>query len=886
MRHDDDDLQEEIDAHLAMAARDRIADGTDPKAARQAAVKDFGNVTLVREAARRVWIPAWVDTILDMVSDARYAVRALAKNPIFSLTVIGVLTLGIAVNAAVFTMLKSIALTPLAGVVNSAGLRVIFGETSAGRASGISYPDFQYLRERSTTTRGLYGHRFLTVTLGRGRSAHQASAEAVTGNYFDVLGVRAQLGRTLQMADETAPGRPSVAVISDGLWRRDYAAAPDIVGRTVEINNTVLTIVGVTDPAFHGTIVSYDVDVFVPLMIAPDLGVTFGSSETTASGVLSDRKAAVLYVLGWLKPGATMAQATAEVGAIWSDLARGRPADGGVTRLGLVAFRDYPGSGQATVLPVLMALSAMGLLVLVIACANIGGLVVVRGVARRGELGLRLALGASRARIVRLLLVENLVLAIPGAIIGVALATRVMPVLIGYADALAAPQRLFFNMQTDALLIGFAAAVAVGSALVFGFVPALRSSRIDLVSVMKEEGPRGTARSGLRSGLVVAQVAVSLLLLVGAGLVTRSLDAAQRADRGYSEDRVTAVTLDLKANGYDEPRGRVFYQRLLDAARTLPGTEAASLATYVPMAFLETRASKVAIEGYQLRPDEDLSMLSNVVGPQYFRTLRIPMVAGREFDDHDDAASGPVAVVNRTLAEKFWGGAANAVGKRVRVAAGDWRTVVGVAADVKYVRINEAPRAYIYLPFLQSYRPAMVLHTRGSASSGSVDALVEQAREAIATLDPDLPIVSARSLMDETRGALIFYSFMSSMLFLFGTTGIALAALGTYGLVSYTVKQSTHEIGIRLALGASGFAVVRGFLGRGLQLGAIGAILGTLAALGVGRLLRNVLFGVSPTDAFSFAQALAIVLAVVLAATLVPAWRASRTDPLKALRYR
>ncbi len=549
MRHDEDDLQEEIRAHLAMAAKDRVADGADPKSAREASVKDFGNVTLIREAARRVWTPRWVDALRDIASDVRYAIRALARNPGFSLTVIGVLAIGIAVNAAVFTMMKSIALTPLAGVENSAGLRVIFGETSAGRDVGMSYPDFQYLRERATAFNGLYGHRLITATLGRGRAAHQTSAEAVTGNYFDVLGVRAQLGRTLQMSDETAPGRPSVVVISDSLWRRDFAADPAIVGKQLELNNKVLTIVGVTDRSYHGTIVSYDVDLFVPLMIVPDLGVTFGSTETTASGVLADRQAAVLYVLGWLKPGKTMAEAGADVDAVWSNLARDRPIDGGVTRLKLVAFRDYPGSGQATVFPMLVALSAMGLLVLVIACANIGGLVVVRGLSRRGELALRLALGASRARIVRLLLIENLVLAIPGAIIGVAVALRALPTLVGYAEAMAAPQRLFFNMQTDALLIGFAALIAVVSALVFGFVPSLRSSRMDLVSVMKQEGPRGTTRGGLRSGLVVAQVAVSLLLLVGAGLVTRSLEAAQQADRGYTQDGVTAVTLDLKANG-------------------------------------------------------------------------------------------------------------------------------------------------------------------------------------------------------------------------------------------------------------------------------------------------------------------------------------------------
>ncbi|TAK15552.1 MAG: FtsX-like permease family protein, partial [Acidobacteria bacterium] len=429
-RFDDDDLQEEIRAHLKIAADERIAEGADPKSARQASIKDFGNVQLTRESARRVWIPRWVDTLVDVANDARYAIRALSKNPVFALTVVAVLTLGIAVNATVFTMMKSIALAPLSGVSDSAGLRVVFAETSAGRDVGISYPDFQYLREHTTVFSGLYGHRFMEMTLGRGRGAHPAFGEIVTGNYFDVLGVRAQLGRTLQMADEAAPGRPAAAVISDALWRRDFAADPAVVGKTVEINNKILTIVGVTEPSFHGTIVSYDVDVFVPLMMGPDLGANFGSAEPTPTGVFADRRATVVYGLGWLKPGVTMAQATAEIDGMWSDLARDRPLDGGVSRLSVVPFRSYPGSGQATVLPVLIALSAMGLLVLLIACANIGGLVVVRGVSRRGELALRLAMGASRARIVRLLLVENLVLAIPGAIVGVAIAARAMPVLL------------------------------------------------------------------------------------------------------------------------------------------------------------------------------------------------------------------------------------------------------------------------------------------------------------------------------------------------------------------------------------------------------------------------------------------------------------------------
>jgi predicted permease len=517
-----------------------------------------------------------------------------------------------------------------------------------------------------------------------------------------------------------------------------------------------------------------------------------------------------------------------------------------------------------------------------VACANLGGLVVVRAVSRRGEIALRLALGASRARIVRLLIVENLVLAIPGAILGVILAARALPVLLGYAQAMAAPNRLFFNMETDALVIGFAALVACGSAMLFGFAPALRSAKIDLVAVMKEESPRGAHRSGFRSALVVAQVAVSLVLLFGSGLVTRTLDAAKQAERGYRASGTTAVTVDVKANGYDESRGREFYRRLLETAKAQPGVESAALAAETPLTFLERKRQPILVEGYDAKPGEDLSMLFNVVSPGYFTTLGIPVAAGREFDARDEATAESVALVNRTMAEKYWGSSTSALGKRVRTGDGAWRTVVGVVGDIKYVRVNEAPRPYVYLPFSQAYRSTMVLHTHGAAP---IETLVTEARRAVAAVDDQLPVVAARSLEQATGGALIFYNFMSSMLFIFGVAGMGLAAMGTYGLVAYTVKQSTHEIGIRMALGASAARVVRTFVQRGARLGLIGIAIGTAAALGLGTVLRSVLFGVSPTDGVSFAQALAIVTGVVLAATLVPAWRASRTDPLKALRH-
>lgn len=879
-RLDEQDFQDEIRAHLAIAADERVDDGTDRPSAERASRKDFGNVLLTTEAARRVWTPRWLDALHDQVSDVRYAIRALAKSPVFSFTVVGVLTLGIGLNAAVFTMLKSMALSPLAGVDGSSRLAVIVGETGRGRQLRLSYPDYQYLRDHDDAFSGLFGSGLVTAGLGRGRSSRSLWAELVTGNYFQILGVPAELGRTLLPSDETAPGRDPVVVLSDGLWRRGFGADPHIVGRTVEVNHYMLAVVGVADPSFHGTIVGYDVEAFVPVTMAAQLGITGGS---THPDVVSDRRAMLLFPQGHLRQGTSLAHAAAETDALWTARARDRPLTDANVHLRVVPFWRSPTGGQTYLMPTLIVLAAMGLLVLVVACANIAGLVLARGVSRRGEIGVRLALGAPRMRIVRLLIVENLVLALPATAMGMLLAARGIPLFVRYAEALAAPQLLFFNIDLDRFVIGFAALLACGSALVFGFVPALQSSRVDLASVMCEVSPRGAARGRLRAGLVVAQVAVSLLLLVGAGLVSQSAAAARAAYPGFDPKSVAAIEMDLRQNAYDEAKGRVFYRHLLDAARADPGVESATLAEFTPMDLLGTSAQPTAVDGYEPRRGEDMAFLFNVVASDYFRTLRIPLVRGRAFEDRDDEKATPVAIVNETFADRFWGGADTAIGKRVRVGGdGDWRTVVGVAADVKYRRINEAPQPYAYLPFLQAYWPAMVLHVRGTAP---IDVLVDQARAHVAALDGDLPILYAKPLTERIRGSFVFFDLTAFMLSVFGAAGMALAALGTYGLVSYTVEQSTHEIGIRMALGARGRSVVRGFLGRGLRLGVTGAALGGGAALGLGRLLRTALFGVSPTDPLSFARALGIVGGGVLVATLVPAWRAARTNPLSALRH-
>ena len=883
---DEDDFTEEIRAHLAIDEAERVADGADREAARYAALREFGNVTLATEATRRVWTPGWLEALRDQLQDVRYAIRALAKTPMFSLTVIGVLALGIGLNAVVFTMLKGIALTPLAGVARSGSLVATYGETRGGRALRVSYPDYRYLRDHHRGYLDLFGTSLARLNVGRGRQARQIFAELVTGNYFQALGVRAQRGRTLLPADESAPGRHPVTVISDALWRGEFDRDADIVGRVVELNGYPFTIVGVADPSFHGTIAVNDVEAFIPITMIGEVGITGGLPPRTPSAtVLADPQAAVLFPHGFLHSGTSLAAAAAETTALWSTLAVDRAASDQVTALRTVRFWQTPTGGQSFILPMLALLSATGLLVLLIACANIAGLVLVRGVSRRGEIAVRLALGATRTRIVRLLVVENLVLAIPGALLGVLVAARGIPIFVGYAEWLAAPERLFFNWGVDWLVIGFAASVGAACALVFGFVPALQSTRLNLMTVINRDAPtRGAARGRCRAALVVAQVAVSVLLLVGAGFATRSAAAARGADPGFDMAQVAVAALDLRQNAYAPDRGRGFYRRLLDAIRTSPGIESAALAADIPLGLIDTRATPVTIDGYEPGPDEDMAFMFNVVSPGYFRTLRIPVLVGREFEDRDDEHGAPGAMVNRAFADRFLGGPAAAVGRRIRLTGPGWRIVVGVSENLTYSRIDEPPRPYVYLPFSQSYRSGMVLHVRGTGTV-PLDRLIEQMRAQVASLDADQPVLFARPMEEATRGAFIFFDVTAAMLFIFGLAGMALAALGTYALVSYVVRQSTHEIGIRLALGATRTTVVTGVARRGLALGAIGAGLGLAAAIVATRFASSLFFGVGPNDAAPFAGALAVVGGGVMLATMVPAWRAARMDALRALRH-
>jgi predicted permease len=872
----EDDLEEEIRSHLSMAAQDRVADGVDREAARRAALKEFGNVTLTREATQETWGERWVEWIRSVSADVRYALRLLRRSPGFTLIVIAVLALGIGANAVVFTLFKGLALKPLPGVAASANLGVIAARTSGGQVIPLSYQDYLYVRDHNRTFTELMGSSMGPFSLGLGNRGERVWGEWVTGNYFQVLGVRASMGRTLLPSDAAMAGGQSVVVITDGLWRRAFGSDPNIVGKTILVNAFPLTVVGVTSPGFQGSVVSLVMELFIPVTMQPQLQPT---------DLLSRAQAPWLMIFGRLKPGTSLTTASAEAATLSQGLAAYNPArelEFNERAIVMPMWRS-PYGAQTYMLPAILLLFAMGSLLLLIVCANVANLVLVRGVSRQGEIGARLALGASRSRILRLLFIENVLLAVSGGVGGLLVAQVLGPLANRGSVAARAPMQVYLDVSTDAWVIGFSVLMACASAVLFGFVPALRSSRVDLASTMKDDlSPRGSRKGRLRSGLVVSQVAVSLVLLAGAGLVRRSLEAARDADVGFDARHVASVAIDVQPNGYDESRGRVFYEQFLDSMRAESGIEAASLASALPLTLVDGPKRLVQLERYDARRDEDLIFLFNIVSPDYFRTLRIKLLAGRDFDRRDDLSGQSVAIVNDTMARRFFQSPEAAIGKRLRLSEGAWRTIVGVARDVKYARVTEDPRPHVYLPFLQVYNSAMTLHVR---SAGSSPRLVEQVRDRLHALDPELPVLDAQLLADQAEVALSVFQTAAGILLMIGVIATVLAALGIYGLVSYSVKESTHEIGIRMAIGARPGDIVRRFLGRGFRLALVGTACGLVVSLAVTRALGSLLYGVSATDAVSFVAASTMVLAVALVASLIPSWRAARTDPIAALRH-
>lgn len=867
------DFDEEVESHLRIAVQERIAAGEDPDAARLAARKEFGNITLTAEATRLVWRGRVVEHLVHAWQDVRYAARLLKRSPGHAMAVILVLALGIGTNISVFSLFNAVFLRPLPGVNRATDLAVIVGRGAPdNRIVTVSYPDYRYLREHHTAFAGLVATSPAPMSLGFGTNGERVWGELVSDNYFDVLGVKTRLGRALMSSDDPLAGGNPVVVISDGLWRRSFGADPAVVGRTVQINTRPFTVVGVAETGFHGTMVGVRDDLFLPL-------ATMSTRESLES--VGNRW---LIVLGRLAPGATPDRAAAETDALSTQLAAAQPLPEVSQRADVIPLWQSPYGAQTYVLPVVVVLGVMGTLVLLVVCTNLANLVLARGLDRRGEVAVRLALGASRMRIVRLLLLENLMLALPAAAVGLLVAGVLAAIdTSGTQVASVAPSQV--DLSIDARVVGFAMLVACVSTLLFGFLPALRTSRVPVAAVMKEEGTAvGRGRMRFRGVLVVIQVAMSLLLLVAAGLTTRTARAAQSADIGFDPANTVSVALDLHLNGYDRNTGPQFYEQLLVRVRSMPGVDSAGLAAFAPLRMMEGASDGVTVEGYAAAPDEDMRLAFNVVSPGYLGTMRISLLAGREFAPSDVATAERVAIVNETMARRFWRTPQDAIGRRIRVgdAENGWRKIVGVARDIKYLTLTERSMPYFYVPLAQAPRLDMMIHVRAAAAP---EGLIAQVRAQVRALDPNLPIIDAQTLAAQARLGTILFEGVAKGLGLFGLLAAGLAAVGLYGLTSYTVRQRTHEIGIRVALGAQRSDVVWRFLRAGLWLGTIGAVAGMAVALVLTRLMAALLFGVSPTDPVAFGGAFAIVLGITATASLIPAWRAARVHPVSTLHH-
>ncbi len=865
----DDELDEELAAHLRMAAEDRMARGASAEDARDAARREFGNVGFVAESTREAWGGLWRERLLQ---DLRFGLRTLRRNPGFTVLAVLCLSLGIGANAAVYAWIEGILLRPYPMVAHQERLVVVAG-TSRGVAgtNGISWPDFLDLRRQSRLLDFLVLDKITGTTLSIGDRAERVSGQIVSADYFDAIGVRPALGRGFEPVEETGRNAHPVTVISDRLWHRRFHGDSSVIGRTQLLNGVPHTIVGVTPPGFNGTFVGYPIEFFVPASM----------QETFDLGgyKLDDRGDRWVESMARLKPGVTLEQAQAELQVIAQRLASAYPGTNAGRGIELVPNWRAPFNGAGVLFPTLRVAMLVAFLVLLIACANVGNLLLVRALARRHELTVRLAIGASRKRLVRQLLTEGSLLSLLGAIGGLLVAYWARNLV-----ALLFPLRgvtLNFPATFDWRVLGLSVGVCVLTTLLVGLLPSIQTRGLHLAEALQADagGVVGGGRSRIRSGLVLLQVSLSFLLLVGTGLLLQSLARMRSTDPGFITSGVTVSAVDLMSAGYDPGRQRIFQDRLLERVRSLPGVQDAALTRIAPFSFRSPTSAPIVVEGRAAAPDERLSPDFIEVTPRYFATLGIGLVEGRAFSDADDSLAPQVAVVNQTMAERYWPGE-SPVGRFIQL-RGRRVEIVGVVRPAKYGTLVEAPRALYYVPLRQHPAGLTVLLIRSTLDRGSIAAAL--ARE-IRALDPALAPGTVLTMREQLDGRSSAQSLALSLVGAFGILALLLSGVGLYGVMSCAVSQSTREFGLRMALGADGGRLLRLVLSNGMALMAGGIAIGAATALGTTRLLGDLLYKVSPRDPLAFAAAIIVLAMATSAACLVPAWRAARIDPVRALR--
>ncbi len=865
------DLSEELQFHLQNQIDEYVAQGMNPKEARHAALRSLGGIEQAKEECRDA---RKVNLIENFLQDVRFGLRMLRRSPGFSLLAILCLTLGIGANAAVFSWIEGILFRPYPLVAHQERL-VAIGGTSRDEPGGtpLSWPDFQDLQRSCTLCETLFVSKITGTTLSIGDRAERTTGSIVSANYFDAIGVPPMLGRGFLPDEDTGQSAHPVAVISYQLWQGRFRGDPQIVGKTQRLNGIIHTIVGVAPEGFYGTFVGWGMNFWV----------TASMEDVFESGSykLEDRGARWIEAYARLKPGVTFAQAQQEFAAISGRLEAEYPATNRGRAIRFWPLWQTPFNNAGTLLPTLEIMLAVVAFVLLIACANVGNLLLVRSFARRHEMSVRLAVGAGRARLWKQLLTEGLVLSLFGSAGGLLVAYWCRHALVLLFPARGGVQ-MYLPGEIDWRVLALGTAVCLATTLLMGLVPALQAGKIDLAQSMKMESAGvvgGRGRAWVRSGLVLVQVSLSFVLLVGAGLLMQSLLKVRTASPGFNTRGVQDTAVDLVSAGYTPTRAQTFQDALLERVRALPGVESAAFAKMTPLSYVSSATAPIVVDGYNPPPEESPTVDYNEVGDDYFVTMGIPLLAGREFTRADNEKAALVAVVNETMAQRYWNGR-NPLGERLQL-KGRWMQVVGIAKDSKYSSVREKPTPFFFVSLRQNSLRGSVLNIRTPlAPQTMATAIAREVHALDANLAPYEVITMQEQLDRSTSPQMVAVTLVGIL----GGLALFLAAIGLYGVMSYAVSQSTRELGLRMALGASASNLLRLVLSRGLALTGAGVLLGAATALLLTRLLGNLLYKVSPRDPVAFGCAFAVMALVSVAACLLPAWRAARTDPMRALR--
>ena len=885
------EVVDEMTEHLEDRYQELITDGAKPEDAYETAIRELSYTDLVEELPKVVpvnhgtAIPAGAPSSGSLFEetwrDARYAGRMLWKSPGFTVVAALTLALGIGANTAVFTILNTFLFNPVP-VVDASRLAAINTTQSKNQKEqrelrAISFLNLRDYQEKNHAFSSLAGYSsVLSLTMLDGSESQRVFGQLVTENYFETLGLKATLGRFFTPDEDAIPGACPVVVIGYSAWQIRFGGAPDIVGKTIALNNHPFVIIGVAQKGFKGITAIFGPDMWIPSMMAAEL------LPAQQQKALEDRAMLSFTGVGRLNPGGSLPRAQADLRTIAAALATEYPSanEGQTVSLQPLAEAALGTQGPGLKIGSMMLMAVVGL-VLLLACSNVANLLLARASARRQEIAVRMALGAGRHRLVRQLLTESVLLGLVGGIVGFFLGYAGCQILWSFKPAEYSAN--FAEFRLDWNVFVFSLAISIVTGLIFGILPALRTSRTPVAETLKEDARtagRSLRRIGLANALLAGQVAVSLTLLVVAALFLRSVEYQYTIDPGFQTKHLALFMMYPGQQGYDRARIEQYYKEVRERLDRLPGVVSASWAANLP--FWEQAQTGITIEGQEQRKkSEALSTVVNTIDPGFFETMNIPLLRGRTFTEDDRAESDPVVIVNDTMAVRYWPNH-SAIGQRIQLPnEKSPRRIVGIVKTVDYASLGEPPQSCVYLPFRQSYTDSMVLYVK---TEGDPEHMFPTLQSELRNIDAALPIADVRTGSKLIAQALWGTKIGVSLLGVFGLLALGLASVGLYGLMAYSVNQRRREIGVRMAMGAGQARVVRLIIREGMTLVIGGVLLGLLLSLGLGRMIARFLYGVSGYDAVSLAVATVVLLAVSAIACYLPARNASRVDPIIALR--